>query len=83
MIETHAGSYLLALGPAFDYFSDKDGTFGSKQGMYALEQPLDETYTLALNMMQLSAEQFGGSWQVFSQDGEQYCAGSMDLIVKK
>jgi hypothetical protein len=81
--EAHSGSYLLALGPAFNYWSDRDNTHGSKQGMYSLEQPLDDIYQLSMTLMQVSEEQFGGTWHFFSQDGEQYCSGSIDLLAEK
>jgi hypothetical protein len=31
MMETHAGSYLLALGPAFDFSSDRGSGYGPRQ----------------------------------------------------
>ena len=82
-IETQAGSYLLALGPAFKYMTTRDYSFQTRLGMYGLEQPLDETYDLSLSLMQLTAEQFSGSWQVSSKDGQQSCTGSVDLLAPK
>jgi hypothetical protein len=83
MLETLSGSYLLALGPEFNFMSMRDNSHGSMLGIYTLEQPINENYGLSLTLMQVSAEQYGGTWQVYSQDGEQYCTGSVDLLAQK
>jgi hypothetical protein len=82
-METPAGNYLLALGPEYSFYSNKDNNHGSMQGIYTLEQPVNENYGLSLTLIQISAEQYGGSWQVYSLDGEQYCTGSLDLMAPK
>ncbi len=65
------------------YFLENPSRHGTMLGLYGMEQPLDETYTLSLSLFELSAEDFSGSWLIANKDGEKYCDGSIDLMVKK
>ena len=76
--------YQLDLVPLpFEFYSEQTESVEKHLGIFTLQEPLADSYTLMMTLMQIPEQQWSGNWLVTNEDATQLCSGSVDLISPK
>ena len=76
--------YELELSPlSFSFYSDKTKGEEEHLGIYTLDQPASDTFSLMMTLVRIPELQLSGNWLVNNQDGSKSCGGSIDLTPRE